>query len=996
MNQSTHTILIVDDCPEDCELYRRYLLQDKTHTYTFLETESGQAGLALCQQHQPDLILLDYRLPDMDGLEWLTQLSIQTASPHLPVIMVTGQGNEALAVQAIKAGAQDYLVKGQITPERLQLTVHETLERVHLRTQLQQRLKREQLVAQIAGEIHRSLDLNYILQTTTTLVRQFLQTDRVLIFRLQSEGWGTITTESVGAEWTPLLSASLYDPCFTGQSLQSFRQGVITAKSDIHDGSIDPCHAELLARLEVRANLVVPILQNQQVWGLLIAHHCTAPRHWQPFDIELVREVATQVGIAVQQAELYQQAQDELSQRRQTEVFLQEMGKDLEQQVAARTAELSQLTQDLRQSLEKLQISEAQYRSLFESIDEGFCIIEVLFDRKQKPVDFRFLQVNPAFERLSTIPDAVGKRMRDIAPQHEDYWFENFGKVALTGESMRFENYAAELQRWYDVFAFSVADPELHHVGVLFTETTARKQGEIQLREISDALSNAVEGISRLDPQGRYLFVNEAYAKAVGYTPAEMIGMDWQRTIHPDDLEAVIAEYQHMLNAGKVELEARGIRKDGSIFDKQLVMIGAYDDQHQFIGHHCFMKDITEKKQLEAQFLRAQRLESIGTLASGIAHDLNNILTPVLAAALLLPRRLAPVDPTSQQLLEILEGSAKRGRDLVQQVLSFARGQDEQRHILQVGYLLSEMGKIARQTFPKSIQVQTQVSTRDLWLMHADTTQLHQVLMNLCVNARDAMPDGGTLTIAAENCEIDETFAHRHLDAQIGAYVKITIADTGTGIAPAAFDRIFDPFFTTKAQGQGTGLGLPTVRTIVKNHGGFIAIETAPGQGTSFQVYLPALPPDEDTTRHPSPETALPELLNGNGELVLVVDDESAIRQTIQVVLETHGFRALVAQDGIDAIALYAQYRSEIDLVLLDVMMPAMDGFKLIETLAKFTPPVPIIAMSGVASHQNSVLSHTQVQAFVAKPFTADALLTAIRTVHTSNSVKTPVDRTRT
>jgi two-component system, cell cycle sensor histidine kinase and response regulator CckA len=786
MNQSIHTVLIVDDCPEDCELYRRCLLQDKTHTYTFLEADSGQAGFALWQQHHPDLILLDYQLPDLDGLTWLTQLAAQTPSLCLPVIMVTGQGSEAITIKAIKAGAQDYLFKEQITPERLQLTVRVTLERVQSYTQL-----------------------------------------------------------------------------------------------------------------------------------------------------------------------------------------------------AAQTVELSQLTQDLQQNLEKLQISVAQYRSLFESIDEGFCIIEVLFNEKKNPVDFRFLQVNPAFERLSMIPDAVGKRMRDIAPQHEDYWFENVGKVVLTGESMRFENYAAAMHRWYDVFAFPTANPHLHHVGVLFTDTSDRKQSELQLREMSDALSNAIEGISRLDPQGRYLFVNEAYAQTVGYTPAEMIGMDWQRTVHPDDLEAVITEYQHMLKTGKVELEARGIRKDGSIFDKQLVMVSAYNDQHQFVGHHCFMKDITEKKQLEAQFLRAQRLESIGTLASGIAHDLNNILTPVLATAQLLPRKLAPLDPTSQKLLELLEGSAKRGRDLVQQVLSFARGQDKQRHILQVGYLLFEMGKIARQTFPKSIHVETQVPT-DLWLLYADTTQLHQVLMNLCVNARDAMPDGGTLTIAAENCAIDETFAHMHLDARVGAYIKITIADTGIGIPPVMLDRIFDPFFTTKAQGQGTGLGLSTVRTIVKNHGGFLVIETALGQGTSFRVYLPALLPDEDTNQHFFPETALSTPFNGNGELILVVDDESAIRQTIEVVLETHGFRVLVAQDGIDALALYAQHQSEIDLVLMDVMMPTMDGFKLIEMLTQFMPPVPIIAMSGVASHQNSVLSHSQVQAFVLKPFTADALLTAIGTVHTS------------
>jgi signal transduction histidine kinase len=271
--------------------------------------------------------------------------------------------------------------------------------------------------------------------------------------------------------------------------------------------------------------------------------------------------------------------------------------------------------------------------------------------------------------------------------------------------------------------------------------------------------------------------------------------------------------------------------------------------------------DITEKKQLEAQFLRAQRLESIGTLASGIAHDLNNILTPVLTVAQLLPRRVPQLDESTQHLLEILEANAKRGSDLVKQILAFARGSQGERTTLQIGHLLAEVTKIAQQTFPKSIQIQTQVTTTGLWCVRADATQLHQVIMNLCVNARDAMPAGGRLTIAAENSVIDATIARRYVDAQVGAYVKMTIADTGTGIAPDIFDKIFDPFFTTKAQGQGTGLGLSTVRTIIKNHGGFLDVRTQVGRSTSFNVYLPAIEPGEELP------IATTDDLTGNNEL---------------------------------------------------------------------------------------------------------------------------------
>jgi two-component system, cell cycle sensor histidine kinase and response regulator CckA len=859
MNQPSRTILIVDDCPEDRELYKRYLRRDRECNYTILEAEEGQVGLELWQNHQPDVLLLDYQLPDLDGLEFLAQLSSQTTSPCLPVIMVTGYGHEGITVQAMRSGAQDYLVKGQITPDSLRRTIRDTLATVQLQTQLQQRIDRERLVAQITTQIHRSLDLHEILQTTTTLVRQFLHTDRVLIFRLQPDGWGTITTESVGTDWTSVLSTRLFDPCLNEQCLEPFRQGSFVARSDIHDGSLDPCHVQLLSPFQVQANLVVPILQNQQVWGLLVAQHCASPHQWQEIEIQLLQEVATQVGIAVQQADFYEQAQHELAQRKQTEVFLQALSQDLEGQVTERTIELVELNQNLNQHLAHLQANQAQ------------------------------------------------------------------------------------------------------------------------VQELSDALSNAVEGISRLAPSGHYLTVNAAYARAVGYTSAEMIGMEWQKTVHPDDLERVTAAYQHMLEHGKVELEARGIRKDGSLFYKHLLMVSTYDEQQQFSGHFCFMNDMTERKQLEAenqqlegQFLRTQRLESIGTLASGIAHDLNNILTPVLAVSQLLPRKLSNLDESTQHLLEILQINATRGGDLVKQVLSFARGHDGQRLPLQVGHLLVEMGKIAQQTFPKSIQIQSQVATQDLWLVHGDATQLHQVLMNLCVNARDAMPEGGTLSIAAENFLIEETFARMHLNAQVGRSIKITIADTGMGIAPNILNHIFDPFFTTKEQGKGTGLGLSTVHTIIKNHGGFLVVKTELEQGSCFEVYLPALVQREDTAIAASTD------LDGNDQLILVVDDEGLIGETVKATLEAHHYRVLVASDGIDAIAYYAEHQTEIALVILDLMMPGLDGFKLVETLPKFNPKVRIIVMSGSSMCQEKVIAYSQVQAFLPKPFTAEALLNVI------------------
>ncbi len=444
----------------------------------------------------------------------------------------------------------------------------------------------------------------------------------------------------------------------------------------------------------------------------------------------------------------------------------------------------------------------------------------------------------------------------------------------------------------------------------------------------------------------------------------------WLDTIYPEDRPKVEAELNksRQLRQG-LDLEFRIVDPDNNIqwiAIKSNIFLDRTGNPTRTIGMHM---DITEKKQLEQQFLRAQRLESLGTLASGIAHDLNNILTPILSVAQLLPLRLTNIDDRSQNLLKILESSARRGADLIKQILSFARGIEGKRVCLQPHHLLVDIQKIVQQTLPKSIEIDTDIAA-DLWTVLGDMTQLHQVLMNLCVNARDAMPQGGTLSIQATNRSIDETFARNHLDATVGNYVLITVADTGTGIQPQLLHRIFDPFFTTKEVGKGTGLGLSAVMGIVKSHEGFLDVHSQVNQGTQFQIYIPA----SDTPIQPAENE--PELPSGRQQLILVVDDEVAISTLIKATLETYNYRVLTANDGAQAIELYAQHRDAIDSVMIDMMMPVMDGFTTVTTLHQLNPDLPVIAMSGL----NSVEAVAQAERsgcrhFVAKPFTARDLL---------------------
>ncbi len=311
MQRPSRIVLIVDDSSEDRELYRRCLLSDREYTYTFFEASLGQQGLDLWQQHRPDVVLLDYRLPDLDGLDVLAQLQSRVMPACLPVVMITGQGNEAIALEAIRAGAQDYLVKEAITAEGLRLAISKTLTAVQLQLQLQQQLERDQLIRHITQQIHQSLELDEILCTMVTEVRQFLQTDRVIVFRLEPNGDGRVVAESVGAAWQAILHRDIHDPCFAEESVELYRQGHVIAQADIYDGSLAPCHAEFLAQFQVRANLVVPILRSAQLWGLLIAHHCEAPRSWRATEIELLQQLAIHLGIGLQQAYTYAQLEQQ-------------------------------------------------------------------------------------------------------------------------------------------------------------------------------------------------------------------------------------------------------------------------------------------------------------------------------------------------------------------------------------------------------------------------------------------------------------------------------------------------------------------------------------------------------------------------------------------------------------------------------------------------------------------------------------------------------------
>ena len=513
--------------------------------------------------------------------------------------------------------------------------------------------------------IHQSLDLGVVLSTTVAEVRQLLQVERVFLFRFEPDWSGVVVVEDCAAGCRPLQGQRVYDECFAEQWVSAYTQGRVQAVGDVEQAGLTPCHLALLRDLGVRANLVVPLLTQGRLWGLLVAQHCSAPRPWQMAEVLMMQQLAVQVGLAIQQAELYEQMQAELTAHRQTEA--------------------------------------------------------------------RLLQ---------------------------------------------------QAQRSHD-----------------------------------------------------------------------------------------------------------------------------------------------------------RHLDSLGTLAGGMAHDLSNILTPIMLAAEML-RQPALDSQQQQQWLNRIQTSAHRGVSLVDQVLSFAQGMGGQRAEIQLAYLLGELVQTLQEVRPRDIAVTARLRQPRLWTVAANATQLHQVFMNLCLNGFEAMAEGGTLHIEARN--IWWRGAPEHPQTTTGAYVVVTVTDTGTGMTAAVRDRSCEPFFTTRAQAGHSGLGLSTAQGLVKGHGGWLNTTSQPGSGTTVEVYLPAIAEPAALTVDLA---AVPAGLDGGQAQVLLVMADDPTRELHRTLLEGYGYRVLVAEEGADAIALFIQHQAELGAVVLDLALPTVNGIAMLRRMHHIVPGLPLVAL---------------------------------------------------
>jgi len=505
-------------------------------------------------------------------------------------------------------------------------------------------------------------------------------------------------------------------------------------------------------------------------------------------------------------------------------------------------------------------------------------------------------------------------------------------------------------------------------------DITERKLAEERIRQQASLLDNAQDAILVCDLKYQILYWNKGAERIYGWSLSEVLGKNICEVLLGGDDRRIEEAHVALQDKREWKTEARHTTKGGLklIVESRWTLVGNEQGQPDYIL--IINTDVTEQKRTEEHLLRAQRMESIGTLAGGIAHDLNNILSPIIMSVEML--RLKDPDDETKRWLSLIGENAERGADLIKQVLTFARGLEGERIPVQVKHIVKDLVSVLHETLPKSIALKYDTGSSP-WLIGADPTQIHQVLMNVCLNARDAMPDGGMIRIGVENLKIDQNY-WMNPEAEAGRYVQITVEDTGTGMSEETVKRIFDPFFTSKPLGHGTGLGLSTALTIVKSHGGFINVYSELGRGTRFSINLPAI---EDTVEAQIPESvsAYP---RGNGELILMVDDEENILQITAAALEMHGYKVISASNGARGIEEYLRRRRDVDLVLTDVSMPDMNGPSMIRELQKLDPKIKVVCMSGLMNaEQTAELESLHVSAFLTKPFTAEKLLTSISEV---------------
>ncbi len=630
-----------------------------------------------------------------------------------------------------------------------------------------------------------------------------------------------------------------------------------------------------------------------------------------------------------------------------------------------------------RRAEQQLETERETFLSILNRIPDGIVLAEP---------DGRYIFANQAFTELTgyTLEDVPTGRewLRRACPDPEDRReaIEIWRKDALTGVEERTFSITCRDGDRKDISFRPLVLADKRAIMTLF-DVTERRRAEAALRESEERFRNLSENapdlITTMDLEGVVSYVNPAWQKSLGHGRDEVVGKHFIDFVRPEDSPRYVRVFRRIFRDKETVTGHKGflIHKDGTLRRFELSGAPNFDSEGNVTGVVLVGADTTEQSRLEEQLRHAQKMEAVGTLAGGVSHDLNNVLHAISGYAQLILRHKDPDDPDYRHL-QLMNRSVERGAELVKQLLTFSRKVEAKMRPVDINAEIQDVCRLLERTIPRMIKIEARLDP-DLRPIQADPAQIEQILMNLGSNARDAMPEGGTLLFQTANFHVKGDSALTRLELDPGLYVKLTVADTGHGMDDDTLDKIFEPFFTTKGFAEGTGLGLSTVYGIVKNHGGHIACRSAPNQGTTFEIYLPAWELDDDQVWTPPPERTE---VSGGTETILIVDDEPAVVEIAATILQEHGYLTLTADCGERAVELMRERGEDVDLVVLDLSMPGMGGHKCLLELLGLDPDLRIIIASGYSAEAqvNDALT-AGAAAFLSKPYRLTELLTAVR-----------------
>jgi PAS domain S-box-containing protein len=1008
MTQFEAIILLVEDFTPDRELYRRYLEADEQYSYQILESETGEEGLRLCQQVKPDVILLDYQLPDMDGLEFLQGLKQIFPANSPLVIKLTGQGNETVAKKAFKSGASDYLIKRELTADILNGTIHQILKE---RRQQKFLNTKQELAKSISLRIRENLQVSDIFKSSVEQVREFLECDRVLVYQLAPDMSGKFVAESVVPGWKAALNNQINDTCFQSGLGTEYQQGRRRAIDNIYQADLTECHINLLEQYQVKSNLVVPILlkqttspkrdgemgrrgdgemgrrgeditnyqlpitnyplPNSQLWGLLIAHQCSHFRHWETSQLELLEELAQQIALTLQPLFLLEKLQQENSERQKLQERLTQINRTLEAQVKERTEALSQ--------------SEQKFRNAFESASIGMGMVSL-----QK----EFLAVNSSACQIFGYSESELLTMtcNDIIyPDDLENHVNHFQKL-LAGET----SYFLQEQRYihkdgHIIWAFlSVSLVRNHQQQPQYfiaqlQDITQRKLAEEALnsswKRYRELFEGSVDGIAMTTLDGIFFDCNASYAKMLGYSKAELIGKRYSEITPAKwyEMERKIINEQIMKRGYSELYEKEYIRKDGTIFPIELNCYCVFNEAGEPQSLWAIVRDISERKQAQLALQKAKEAAEAAnraksTFLGSISHELRTPLNAILGFSQILARS-NNLSPDEKENIRIINKSGEHLLNLINQILDVTKSEAGLTTLNETAFDLHSLLDELKEMFQpkaeeKNLPLNFQQADNVPQYVKTDAIKLRQILINLLTNALKFTQEGGvTLRIFSQPISLEEKSS---LEQPIK--LDFEVEDTGLGISQNELAKLFQAFVQTqtgKALQQGTGLGLVISKQFVQLLGGEITVSSQVGIGSIFKFHILAKIVDASSIQmQPASRRVIALEPNQPKYRILIVDDDANNRRLLLKLLYPLGFDLKEASNGQEAIEVFLSYSPH--LIFMDMRMPVMNGYKAANLIKSSTQGQSTIIVAVTASsldEQQSISLFRGCDDFIRKPF---------------------------